>query len=154
MRSIINILHLILYLPLLINAQSVDTTKKGVIHVKKPTSSKAEYRNREAERLYKSSKTQTAKFPLGDVGFSNYIFKNLKYPRDAKEKKIEGTVYVSFTVDRDGNVKQPKITKGVGSGCDEEALRLIKEMPQWTPAYDANIPIPSDFNLPITFKLN
>lgn len=89
----------------------------------------------------------------GYVGMVKFISVNLRYPQKANENKIEGTVYVKFVVDSLGNSNEFQIVKGIGSGCDEEAIRLISSMPTWIPAKKKGVPIKSEVELPVRFKL-
>lgn len=72
-------------------------------------------------------------FPGGSSALSAYFAKNMKYPNSAREEDLEGNVVVQFDVNADGSVSNIKVIKKLGSGCDEEAVRLIKKMPKWTP---------------------
>lgn len=83
----------------------------------------------------------------------DYLKHNLVYPPEAKQKKVEGIVLVGFLIDPTGQIQQPSIKKGIGAGCDEEALRLIKNMPKWEPGMQNNQAITSEYTLPILFTL-
>jgi len=74
-----------------------------------------------------------AYFQGGDSALNIYFSKNLHYPNTAKKAHIQGAVSISFDIDTDGVVKNIKLTKGIGGGCDEEAIRLVKNMPKWKP---------------------
>jgi hypothetical protein len=63
--------------------------------------------------------------PGGMEGFTKYLIENLKYPKAAKDNKVEGMVMVTFVVKSDGSVSKPEILRGIGEGCDEEALRVV-----------------------------
>ena len=93
-------------------------------------------------------------FPGGADALIEYMKKNVIYPNKAKEKGVQGTVYVSFIVEKDGSVSNVNILKGIGGECDEEALRVVKEMPRWTPGLYKGKPARVLFNIPIYFKLN
>ena len=67
-------------------------------------------------------------YPGGKKAFQEYIRKNLKYPKEALEKKIEGTVHVKYRVNGLGRVIDAEVTHGIGHGCDEEAIRLVKSL--------------------------
>lgn len=90
-------------------------------------------------------------FPGKEAGLLQYIKSNLKYPKEAAKKHLEGIVYVSFVVYKDGKVRDSKILKGIGAGCDEEALRLINAMPDWKPGTQNGKPVAVQYNLPIKF---
>ncbi|MCI5058307.1 MAG: energy transducer TonB [Flavobacteriales bacterium] len=88
----------------------------------------------------------------GEQGLFSYLGKSIKYPQMAKEAGIQGTVYVSFTVRKKGNVSDIKVLRGIGGGCDEEAVRVIKGM-CWHPGMQRNKPVSVNFTLPIKFVL-
>lgn len=92
-------------------------------------------------------------FPGGEVALANYLNENIIYPQEAIEKRIEGRVYVSFVVDSLGNLNDILILKGVNSLLDEEAVRVIKAMPLWTPATHKGKNVNCNYNLPINFIL-
>jgi TonB family protein len=82
-----------------------------------------------------------------------YIHTQMKYPKEAMENKMEGKVVIEFVVSADGSVANPKIVQGIGNGCDEEALRLVTEMPAWSPGSQDGKPVAVVLNLPILFQL-
>ena len=91
-----------------------------------------------------------AKFP-GDI--NEYISKKTHYPKAAKKNNIQGLVTLSFLVDTFGNVINVKVEKGIGFGCDEEAVRVVKAMPKWSPATQNGNPVKMYYNLNIRFSL-
>lgn len=92
-------------------------------------------------------------FPGGEKARMAYMAKNITYPIQAKENWIQGTVYVSFVVEKDGSVSNVKILRGIGGGCDEEAIRVIENMPNWKPGTQRDQPRRVQFNTPIQFTL-
>ena len=82
-----------------------------------------------------------------------YIDKNLVYPDAAKEGGISGTVYVSFVVETDGTIKNAQIPRGIGGGCDDVALELVKSMPKWIPGQQRNRVVPVQYTLSVQFVL-
>lgn len=92
-------------------------------------------------------------FPGGMEALTKYLSENIKYPEQAKKDKIQGKVYISFVVEKDGSVADAKVLRGIGGGCDEEALRVVNAMPKWTPGKQRNTPVRVQFNLPVVFKL-
>lgn len=92
-------------------------------------------------------------FPGGEAKLFEYLGKNIKYPQIAKEAGISGIVYVNFVVGTDGNISDVKVLRGIGGGCDEEAIRVVKNMPQWTPGKQRGKPVKVSYNLPIRFSL-
>jgi protein TonB len=93
-------------------------------------------------------------FPGGEEALMNYLSKNIKYPQTAKELGIQGTVYVSFVVDQYGNINNVKLLRGIGGGCDEEAVRVVEKMPRWNPGKQGGRPVKVEYRLPIRFRLS
>lgn len=89
----------------------------------------------------------------GSDGFYRYVQKNLKYPHQARRMGIEGKVFVQFVVQKDGTINQVKILRGIGAGCDEEAIRVIKISPKWTPGKQRGKAVNVRMVLPITFRM-
>jgi len=96
---------------------------------------------------------EPAKYPGGDEALKKFIHENIKYPREAIKNKISGTVYVQFVVEKDGSISDVKVVRGIGGGCDEEAVRVISKMPNWIPAKQKGIPVRSFYIIPIIFVL-
>ncbi|MFA5971091.1 MAG: energy transducer TonB [Lentimicrobiaceae bacterium] len=92
-------------------------------------------------------------YPGGEAERNKFLADNIVYPQQATENGIQGTVYVSFVVDSKGNVTDVKILRGIGGGCDEEALRVVKMMPKWHPGKQNGKQVRVLFNMPIYFKL-
>lgn len=92
-------------------------------------------------------------FPGGDGARMKFLQENIKYPQMARESGIQGTVYVTFVVERNGSVTDVKILRGIGGGCDEEAVRVVKNMPKWEPGKQRGKPVRVQFNMPIKFTL-
>jgi periplasmic protein TonB len=93
-------------------------------------------------------------FPGGDEPRVKFLRDNIVYPQMAKENNIQGTVYVSFVVDTKGKVTDVKLLRGIGGGCDEEAIRVVKLMPPWNPGKQNGKSVRVQFNMPIRFTLN
>jgi protein TonB len=93
-------------------------------------------------------------FPGGEAARIEYLNNNIKYPQMARESGIQGRVFVTFVVERDGSVTDVKVLRGIGGGCDEEAVRVIQNMPKWEPGKQRGKPVRVQFNMPILFKLN
>ena len=96
---------------------------------------------------------QAPQFPGGEAARLKYLADNIKYPQMARESGIQGVVYITFVVEPDGSVTHIKILRGIGGGCDEEAIRVIKAMPKWKPGRQRNKPVRVQFNMPIKFTL-
>ena len=97
---------------------------------------------------------QMPQYPGGDEARIKYLSKNLKYPEEARREGIEGKVFVTFVVEKDGSITGAKILRGIGGGCDEETIRVIENMPDWEPGKQKGKAVRVRFNMPIVFKLN
>ncbi|MDR1762841.1 MAG: TonB family protein [Dysgonamonadaceae bacterium] len=91
-------------------------------------------------------------FPGGNVALVRFIHQNLKYPEVALKQRIQGRVWCSFVVDKDGAMSDLRVESGVYSFLDDEALRVLRLMPQWSPAVENGRKIASRVYLPIVFK--
>lgn len=92
--------------------------------------------------------------PVGGLkAFYDYINANLKYPEEARSKKVEGRVHVTFVVEIDGSISNVQVSKGLGSGCDEEAVRLIRNSPKWTAGRQGGSAVCVEVTRPITFAI-
>jgi protein TonB len=98
---------------------------------------------------------QMPTFPGGEAEMMKYIQKNVQYPQVEKEAGVSGTCYVTFVVEKDGNITDVKVLRGVngGPGCDREAIRVVKSMPNWKPGKQNGREVRVQFNLPIKFTL-
>ena len=92
-------------------------------------------------------------FKGGGSEMDKFISKNLKYPKIAEEARITGTVYISFVVDENGSLSDVKAIRGLGGGLTEEAIRVIKLMPAWTPGKQNGRAVRVQFTLPVRFVL-
>jgi protein TonB len=92
-------------------------------------------------------------FPGGDQALLNFLYGQLRYPAMALDNRIEGVVVVQFIINEKGKITNPKILRGIGGGCDEEALRVISLMPDWKPGRQRSLPVRVRYNLPIRFEL-
>jgi periplasmic protein TonB len=90
----------------------------------------------------------------GMQAFYDYILSHLKYPSQAHRMNVEGRVYVQFVVEKDGSLTNVKAIKGIGAGCDEEAVRVVQSAPPWTPGKQRGHPVRTQMVVPIVFKLN
>ena len=96
---------------------------------------------------------QKAEFPGGELEMMKYLGRNIKYPTAASRKNVSGTVFVSFEVGKHGNISKPEVIKGLGYGLDDEAVRVVWNMPKWTPAKQHGQAVAVEYTLPIEFKL-
>ena len=87
------------------------------------------------------------------ASFYENVQSNLKYPAEAKQFGIEGKVFVQFVVDSEGNLTDVHSVKGISGGCDEEAIRVIRESLPWNPGSQRGEKVNVRMVIPITFKL-
>lgn len=92
-------------------------------------------------------------FPGGAEAMFKYINRELKYPEEAVENGVQGVVYVTFVVETDGSVTGVNVLRGIGGGCNEEAVRVVSAMPNWTPGKQRGKEVRVKYNLPLRFKL-
>ena len=90
----------------------------------------------------------------GMEAFLRDIAKKVKYPAQARRMQIEGRVYLEFVVNKDGSLSELKVIKGIGAGCDEEALRAFQTTSRWKPGKQRGVPVRQKMVLPIVFKLD
>jgi TonB family protein len=93
-------------------------------------------------------------FAGGAPAFVDYLNKNLNYPKTAREDNISGRVLVTFIVERNGQISNVSVVQGIGGGCDEEAIRVMKNAPTWQPGELNGEPVRVRATIPITFRLN
>lgn len=96
---------------------------------------------------------QMPEFKDGYPGLIQYLQKNLKYPVVARENGISGKVIIQFIVTPEGKIKDAKVVRGIGGGCDQEAMRVVMSMPDWKPGRHNGHAVPVRFTLPISFQL-
>jgi len=92
-------------------------------------------------------------FPGGEIELLNFIKKNLEYPRECKEKAIQGRVIIKFIINESGKIICPYIHMSLHPALDKEVLRIVKLMPDWMPASKNKVPCNSCYTLPISFML-
>ena len=92
-------------------------------------------------------------FPGGTAALMNYIAKEIQYPAEAKERNIQGRVVVQFVVDKEGNIKYPQIVRSVDPLLDQEAIRLVSNMPKWKPGQIKGENVAVKYTVPIMFRI-
>jgi len=93
-------------------------------------------------------------YPGGSEEMMKFLVENIKYPEQARKDSIQGRVFVNFIIEVDGKVSNTKVLRGIGGGCDEEAVRVVSLMPAWTPGKQRGKNVRVAFNLPIKFALD
>jgi protein TonB len=92
-------------------------------------------------------------FPGGEAAMMQYIGSHIHYPELAKESNVQGTVYITFVVNKNGEITDIETKRGIGSGCEEEAMRVVKSMPHWTPGLMNGNAVRVQYILPVKFSL-
>ncbi len=97
----------------------------------------------------------TPKFPGGEQAMVDYLKKNLRYPDAMRQARVEGAAHVAFTIAASGELENIRVLSGIPEGelLDQEALRVVQEMPRWEPAQVNGVPVPMEYVLPVTFKV-
>ncbi len=96
---------------------------------------------------------QMPEFPGGEAELFKYLGNNIKYPTMAQDAGIQGVVFVTFVVEKNGEVTGARVLRGIGGGCDEEALRVVKSMPKWKPGEQRGKKVKVQYNVPVRFTL-
>ncbi len=97
--------------------------------------------------------SQMPEYVGGTLAMMTFLGENINYPRHALDIGIEGTVYVSFIINTDGSISDATVVKGIGFGCDEEAVRAIMSMKKWLPGKQNATPVRVKTTIPIKFEL-
>lgn len=95
----------------------------------------------------------SAEFPGGIEAFYKYLNENLTYPEEARKNNIQGRVYVTFVVEKDGSITDVKVLRGIGGGADEESVKLLSTMPKWRPGIQNGFVVRQQYTVPIKFTL-
>jgi protein TonB len=111
--------------------------------------SKQVYDNQDVYVVVESMPT----FPGGMGALMKYLAENIRYPQRAIVAGIQGRVFVNFIVEPDGSITNAKVLRGIGAGCDEEAMRVVQNMPNWIPGKQRGKPVRVSYNLPVKFML-
>jgi TonB family protein len=93
-------------------------------------------------------------FPGGDMEFSRFLARNVRYPSSAYKNNVQGRVILTFVVEKDGTISNIKVLRGVGSGIDEEAIRVIRSSPPWKPGMQKGKPVRVQYSVPMQFSLS
>ena len=129
-------------------------TKMAAVGVNRQNLSRVVEEDEEIEEEVFVVVEEDPEFPGGMKAMLAFIEKNLVYPEEAKAAGIEGKVYVSFTVEKDGSISNVKILRDIGYGCGDEVVRIVKLMPKWNPGKQRGVPVRVRYNLPVQFILN
>ncbi len=97
---------------------------------------------------------ENPEFPGGMLGLQKFLFQSVKYPNIAQERGIQGTVFLTFIISKEGRVENVKIIRGVDPLLDKEALRVVNSLPTWKPGKQNGRPVKVSYQVPIKFQLN
>jgi protein TonB len=95
----------------------------------------------------------SAEYPGGIDKFYDYLGKSIRYPGVARENNVQGKVFLTFVVEKDGSLTDVKVLRGIGSGCDEEAVRVVKASKKWKPGMQNGRAVRQQYTVPISFTL-
>lgn len=129
---------------------SVDATQSSDLSGEEIVEIIEEVPNDEIFTLVENS----AQFPGGVSAFGQYLSENISYPKQAQRLGVQGKVFVEFIVEKDGSLSNMQVIKGIGGGCDEEALRIMRNSPKWKPGSQRGHLIRQKMLQPITFALS
>lgn len=135
-----------------IKVQVGTETKEGTGDIELPTEGDGKEEVEAPQQIF-TIVEQMPEFPGGEEKLFEYLGKNIKYPSMARENGITGTVYVTFVVEGNGEISDVKKLRGIGGGCDEEAMRVVKAMPAWKAGKQNGKSVRVQYNLPIKFTL-
>jgi protein TonB len=147
------------------SAADADTTDKEILnpnpdteHTATKGDSASAGENRNNNLPYDNDKPRSIVeiapvFPGGDAELFKFFRNNIIYPPRARENNTQGYVYLTFVVDKRGKISDVKLLHGIGDGCEEEAIRVVKKMPDWIPGKMGGEPVAVQYNLPINFRL-
>lgn len=129
----------------------------GTTEVEGITSEISSERRKEIKRMIASEGPLTEAdimpaFPGGQVALKRFLSKQLRYPIEASRNKTQGTVYLRFVIDEEGMVNDPEVMRGIGDGCDEEAIRVLQQMPPWLAGEVSGVKVPVYATLAINFR--
>ena len=130
------------------NKVSVYYTLPIVFSLKEETGDKKAEENEQTPLKFVEKMPQ---FPGGSDSLMKFLNKNIKYPSTAEKLGITGRVIIQFVINKTGKVSDPKLLRGIGGGCDEEAIRVVNLMPIWKPGQNEGKEVDVYFTLPIVF---
>ena len=125
----------------------------GKRHTRKNKNSSSQKVVASQDSIYRVAEVMP-QYPGGPNEMMRYIQENIKYPQSAKDNKIEGRVFISFVVEKDGSITNAAVMRGIDKECDAEALRVVSSMPKWTPGQHKGEVVRTQFTIPIYYKLN
>lgn len=131
--------------------EDTEVTEDMIIDVAPVVQTKKEVEEEETQVFFIVE--DMPEFPGGELALRQFIANSIKYPVIAQENGIQGRVYVTFVVDADGSVSEPRIARGVDPSLDKEALRVVSMLPKWKPGKQRGKPVRVSYTVPINFQL-
>ena len=147
------VLALLLIVNARVSAQQMKKTDQTVYEINTSEITDIKVKQMDNDSIYNTVEVMP-EFPGGMDQMAKYLSENIKYPEGAKDKGVSGRVFIGFVIEKDGSVSNAEVMKGIGGGCDEEALRVVKAMPNWKPGTMKGKPVRVHYTLPIFFKLD
>lgn len=105
------------------------------------------------DKVY-TSIDEMPEFPGGMPALMEFLGKNIEYPAEARKEDIQGRVVVKFVVCENGTLCNEEVIRGIGGGCDQEVIRVVKAMPNWKPGKQNGKAVKVYYTLPVSFKFN
>ncbi len=131
----------------------VDADAKDVTNGEVVVAPIEEEKEEESHEIFVAVENQP-EFPGGETALYQYLEKNINYPEMARQQNITGRVFVTFVVERDGSIANPRVLREIGGGCGDEAVRVVKGMPKWKPGKQRGKTVRVQYNLPVLFQLD
>ena len=131
--------------------EDTEADEETIIDVAPIIETEAEEEEEEAQVFFIVE--EMPEFPGGELALRKYIANSIKYPVIAQENGIQGKVYVTFVVDRDGSVSNAHVARGIDPSLDKEALRVVNSLPKWKPGKQRGKPVRVSYTVPINFVL-
>lgn len=131
--------------------EDTEADKETVVDVAPIVQQKEEEKEEEAQVFFVVE--EMPEFPGGELALRKFIASSIKYPVIAQENGIQGKVYVTFVVDKDGSVTLAKVARGVDPSLDKEAIRVVNSLPKWKPGKQRGKPVKVSYTVPINFVL-
>ena len=131
----------------------VDADAKDVTNGEVIAAPIEEDKEEEIQEIFVAVENQP-EFPGGEAALYQYLEKNINYPEMARQQNITGRVFVTFVVERDGSIANPRVLREIGGGCGDEAVRVVKGMPKWKPGKQRGKTVRVQYNLPVLFQLD
>ncbi|WP_342457010.1 TonB family protein [Mucilaginibacter sp. SJ] len=123
------------------------------VKVDKPVTSAPALKGQVVSGPVFTSVEQVPEFPGGIEAFGKFLATNIRYPKVARDNNVQGRVIITFVVEEDGSLSNMKVLRGIGSGCDEEAVRVLSISPAWKPGIQNGKKVKVQYSVPVSFAL-